>query len=91
MDLYSELMSQHSKSSLERDNPQGTYEHFNNKWRVQDAAFKDLVVHDHLICPINKTLFVDPVLLIDGRAYEKSAIDDVWDDERKQFKVGGLE
>ena len=48
---------------------------------MQDDAFKDLVVHDHLICPINKTLFVDPVLLKDGRAYEKSAIDDFWDDE----------
>ena len=30
---------------------------------------------------------MDPVLLKDGRAYEKSAIDAVWDSERKQFKV----
>lgn len=52
---------------------------------MQDAAFKDLVVHPHLICPINKTLFVEPVLLKDGRAYEKSAIERVWNEESKQF------
>jgi len=29
MNLYKVLMAQHSKNSLERDNPQGTYDHFN--------------------------------------------------------------
>ena len=86
MDLYSELMAQHSKSSLERDNPQGTYDHFNNKWRLQDPAFQELKIPDHLICPISKELFVDPVLLKDGTVFERTSIDNIWDEEAKSWK-----
>ena len=54
MELYAELMSQHSKSSLER-----TYEHFNNKWRLQDPAFQVLQISDYLLCPISKTQILE--------------------------------
>lgn len=79
MDLYIKLMSQHSKSSLERENPQGTYDHFNNKWRVNDPAFQELKIPDHLQCPLTNALFVDPILLSCSCVFEKSELDKQWE------------
>ena len=76
MDLYEELMAKHSKSAVQKDNPKGTYEHFNRKWRIKDPAFQELKVPDHLICPITKEMFVEPILLTCSCVFEKSVIEE---------------
>ena len=36
---------------------------------------KDLTIPEHLLCPINNTLMLEPVMLQSGKTYEKEVIE----------------